>query len=410
MQIISLSSHFNTPILLLKHSHSSSSSSSQQQPHHHNPIFHSNKNKSFQNPTSKNPIFHQPNSSLFQNHKHKLNNKQSSLPSLMLYYTENALFLQAQTTWEQLLNSSFNPSLNFISKLFKSYSKHRKFDEIIDILHSLNMKNLPFLPQFYLLAISCFGNAGNLKLMEETTSEMVSKGFQMDAKTGNEFLLYYAVFGSLNEMENAYGRLKRSRFLIEENVIRAMAYGYVKRRKFYELGEFVRDVGLGRRNVGNLLWNLLLLSYAANFKMKSLQKEFVRMVELGFRPDITTFNIRALAFTKMALFWDLHLSIEHMRSEKVVPDLVTYGCVVDGYLDRKLGKNLDFVLNKMNVDDCPRVLTDPFVFEVLGKGDFHLSSEAFLEYKTQKHKLTYRDLIKKYLKKHYRRDQIFWNY
>jgi pentatricopeptide repeat protein len=266
------------------------------------------------------------------------------------------------------------------------------------------------LPQFYLLAISCFGNAGNLKLMEETTSEMVSKGFQMDAKTGNEFLFYYAVFGSLNEMENAYGRLKRSRFLIEENVIRAMAYGYVKRKRFYELGEFVRDVGLGRRNVGNLLWNLLLLSYAANFKMKSLQKEFVRMVELGFRPDITTFNIRALAFSKMALFWDLHLSIEHMRSEKVVPDLVTYGCVVDGYLDRKLGKNLDFVLNKMNVDDCPRVLTDPFVFEVLGKGDFHLSSEAFLEYKTQKHKLTYRDLIKKYLKKHYRRDQIFWNY
>jgi hypothetical protein len=64
----------------------------------------------------------------------------------------------------------------------------------------------------------------------------------------------YSVFGSLNEMENAYGRFKRSRFLMEENVIRAMAYGYIKKRKFYELGQFVRDVGLGRRNVGNLLW------------------------------------------------------------------------------------------------------------------------------------------------------------
>ncbi|XP_058778998.1 pentatricopeptide repeat-containing protein At3g42630-like [Vicia villosa] len=402
METVSLTSH---NILLLKHSSSSSSSSPQQHHHRHNLIRHRNKPKSFQNPTTKKPFFHQPNSLLSHNH-----NKPSSLPSLMLYYAENALFHQSQTTWEQLLNSSFNPSFNFISKLFKSYTKNQNFDQITNILHSLNSKNSTLLPQFYSLAISCFGSAGNLKLMEETTIEMVSKGFLMDSKTGNEFLLCYAVYGSLNEMENAYGRFKRSRFLIEENVIRAMAYRYIKKRKFYELGEFVRDVGLGRRNVGNLLWNLLLLSYAANFKMKNLQREFVRMVGLGFRPDVTTFNIRALAFSRMSLFWDLHLSIEHMRSEEVVPDLVSYGCVVDGYLDRKLGRNLEFVLNKMDVDDRPRLSTDPFVFEVLGKGDFHLFSEAFLEYKREEQKWSYRVLIEKYVKKHYRRDQIFWNY
>ncbi|CAK8577844.1 unnamed protein product [Lathyrus sativus] len=402
MKTISLSSH---NILLLKH-HSSSSSSSPQQHHpHHSLIHHRNNIKSFQNSTSKKPFFHQPNSLLSHN-----DTKPSSLPSLMLYYAENALFHQSQTTWEQLLNSSFNPSFNFISKLFKSYTKNQNVDQIINVLHSLNSKNSPLLPQFYSLAISSFGSAGNLKLMEETTNEMVSKGFLMDSKTGNEFLLCYAVYGSLKEMENAYGRFKRSRFLIEINVIRAMAYGYIKKRKFYELGEFVRDVGLGRRNVGNLLWNLLLLSYAANFKMKSLQKEFIRMVELGFRPDVTTFNIRALAFSRMSLFWDLHLSVEHMRSEKVVPDLVTYGSVVDAYLDRKLGRNLEFVLHKMDVDDRPRLSTDPFVFEVLGKGDFQLFSEAFLEYKREEWKWSYRVLIGKYVKKHYRRDHIFWNY
>ena len=409
METISVTSH---NILPFKHPPSSSSSSFQPKQqahhhhhhhHHHNPI---NKIESFQNPTSNKSFFYQPNSLHYHNDKHK----HSSLPSLMLHYTENSLFHQSQTTWEQLLNSSFNPSLHFISKLFKSYTKQRKFNEIINILHSLSSKKLTLLPQFYSLAISCFGAAGKVKLMEETINEMVSKGFQIDSKTGNEILLCYSVFGSLNEMENAYGRFKRSRFLIDENVIRAMAYGYIKKRKFYELGQFVRDVGLGRRNVGNLLWNLLLLSYAANFKMKSLQREFVRMVELGFRPDVTTFNIRALVFSRMALFWDLHLSIEHMRSEKVVPDLVTYGCVADAYLDRRFGRNLEFVLNKMDVDDCPRLLTDPFVFEVLGKGDFHLSSEAFMEYKTQQHEWSYRVLIKKYLKKQYRRDQIFWNY
>ncbi|KAM1328898.1 hypothetical protein ACFX2F_013116 [Malus domestica] len=91
------------------------------------------------------------------------------------------------------------------------------------------------------------------------------------------------------------------------------------------------------------------------------------MVEAGFRPDLTTFNIRALAFSKMSLLWALHLSLEHMTHEKVVPDLVTCGCVVDAYLDRRQGRNLYFSLNKINLDDSPLVLTDPFVFEVLGK-------------------------------------------
>ncbi|WVY92336.1 hypothetical protein V8G54_031424 [Vigna mungo] len=245
--------------------------------------------------------------------------------------------------------------------------------------------------------------------MEDMAKEMASRGVHISSKTANAFVLYYSIFGSLKDMENAYGRLKKSRFTIEREVIRAMASAYTRDRQFFEMGEFLRDVGLGRKDVGNLLWNLMLLSYAANFKMKSLQKEFLQMVESGFRPDITTFNIRALAFSRMALFWDLHLSIEHMEHENVIPDLVTFGCVVDAYLDRGLGRNLDFGLNKMNLDDSPMLLTDPFVYEALGKGDFQMSSEAFLEFKTQR-KWTYRALIQNYLKKHYRRNQIFWNY
>ncbi|XP_028764951.1 pentatricopeptide repeat-containing protein At3g42630 isoform X2 [Neltuma alba] len=332
-----------------------------------------------------------------------------TLCALMLYYADNGLFPQAQTIWDQLINSSFVPSLQLISKLFDAYGKHGHFDEVMKILRYMNSRNFDILPDIYSLAVTCLGRGGQLKLMEDILKEMVSRGFRVDSLTGNTFLKYYSIFGSLEEMENAYGRLKRSRILIEKEAIRSMALAYMKEYKFYELGEFVRDVGLGRKNEGNLLWNLLLLSYAANFKMKSLQREFLRMVEAGFCPDVTTFNIRALAFSRMQLFWDLHLSIEHMMHENVVPDLVTYGCVVDAYLDRRIGKNLDFALNKMNPGDYPQVSTDPFVFEALGKGDFHLSSEAFLEFKTQT-QWTYRDLILRYLRKHYRRNQIFWNY
>ncbi|RYR59671.1 hypothetical protein Ahy_A05g025583 [Arachis hypogaea] len=315
--------------------------------------------------------------------------KMSTLSAEMLYYAESGFIPQAHTIWEQLVNSSFVPSIKFISKLFDGYEKHRNFNGVLEILHYVSWRNFGILPHVYSLAISCFGRGGQLELMEETVKEMVSRGFRIGSKTGNAFLLYYCIFGSLKEMENAYARVKRSGFMINEEAIRAMASAYIRERKFYHLGEFLRDVGLGRKNVGNLLWNLMLLSYAANFKMKSLQREFLRMVEAGFRPDVTTFNIRALAFSRMSLFWDLHLSIEHMVDAKVIPDLVIYGCVVDAYLDKKLGKNLYFALNKLNLDHSPQLLTDPLVFEAFGKGDFHTSAEAFLEFKTHR-QWTYR--------------------
>ncbi|GMY35171.1 pentatricopeptide repeat-containing protein At3g42630 isoform X1 [Fagus crenata] len=333
----------------------------------------------------------------------------STLSALMLCYADNGLLPQAQAFWEEIINSSFVPSIQIVSQLFDAYGKMGYFDGVSKILDQVSSRDLNLLPEAYSLAISCFGKGGKLELMENTLKEMVSRGYIVDSATGNAFVSYYSVFGSLTEMENAYGRLKRSRLLLEKEGIRAMSLAYIKERKFYKLGEFLRDVGLGRKNVGNLLWNLLLLSYAANFKMKSLQREFVRMVEAGFHPDLTTFNIRALAFSRMSLVWDLHLSLEHMKHEKITPDLVTYGCFVDAYLDKRLGRNLDFALNKMNLDDSPVVLTDPFVYEVLGKGDFQSSSEAFLEFKNSR-EWNYRRLIALYLKKQYRRNQIFWNY
>lgn len=273
----------------------------------------------------------------------------------------------------------------------------------------LGSRNVDILPDAYSIAISCFGNGGQLELMESVVRDMVSKGFSVYPRTGNAYVRYYSLHGSLAEMEAACNRLKRSGYLLDKEGIRAVSLAYLKQKKLHRLGEFTREVGLGRKDVGNLLWNVLLLSYAVNFKMKSLQREFLRMVGSGYHPDLTTFNIRAMAFSRMSLMWDLHLSVEHMRHELVVPDLVTYGCVVDAYLDRRLGRNLDFALKRMNLDDCPVVLTDPLVFEALGKGDFHLSSDAFLEFSSRRN-WTYRKLIAIYKKKQYRRNQIFWNH
>ncbi|KAL2907109.1 hypothetical protein RDABS01_005819 [Bienertia sinuspersici] len=143
-------------------------------------------------------------------------------------------------------------------------------------------------------------------------------------------------------MEAAYKRLKNSQILLEEEGIRAISLAYMKQNKFYMLGEFLK---------------------------KLFTKRVLAMVKAGFKPDITTFNIRALAFSKMNLFWDLHLSLDHMKHENIVPDIITYGCVVDAYMDKKMSRNLDFALEKIiNLDEFPLIETDSLVIEVMGEG------------------------------------------
>uniref|UniRef100_A0A0E0LU52 Uncharacterized protein n=1 Tax=Oryza punctata TaxID=4537 RepID=A0A0E0LU52_ORYPU len=85
-----------------------------------------------------------------------------------------------------------------------------------------------------------------------------------------------------------------------------MASAYISQCKYYKLGEFVTNVGLGRRcsNAGGV-------------------RVFLDMVAAGFWPYITTFNLRVMAFTKICMFWDLHLTADHMRPDGVTPDLVT---------------------------------------------------------------------------------------
>jgi hypothetical protein len=239
---------------------------------------------------------------------------------------------------------------------------------------------------------------------------MSRAGLRVDSATGNAFVRHYAAAGTVWQTEAAVGRLRKTGLLISADAIRAVASAYVARREYYRLGEFVRGLGLGRRNAGNLLWNLYLLSFAANFKMKSLQRAFLEMADAGFRPDVTTFNIRAAAFSKMCMFWDLHLTADHMRRDGVAPDLVTHGCFVDAYMERRLARNLSFAFRRLDGEGQPVVATDGIVFEAFGKGGFHATSEAVLEAAGGKRRWTYYRLLGIYLKKQYRRNQIFWNY
>ncbi|KAG9134691.1 hypothetical protein Leryth_001016 [Lithospermum erythrorhizon] len=306
---------------------------------------------------------------------------------------KNDLLPEVKTIFDEMIYSCYALDVDVVSKILGFCCELRDVDTVDYLMWRLKERDFKVLESVLWKVVVGFGGRGEIELMEFVLEKMELMGVRVDSVSGNAFVICYSVFGSLSEMEVAYGRLKRSRILIEEEAIRTMALAYIKEEKFYSLGKFVEDVGLGRKNVGNLLWDLLILSYAAKFKMKSMQREFVRMVESGFKPGVTTFNIRAMAFSKMMLFADLHLSIKHITHEGVVPDIVTYGCVVDAYLERRLAKNLDFVLNNMNADSYVTLATDPLVFEAMGKVEFHSSSEALMEFSKKKN-WTYKELIK----------------
>ncbi|KAI4967897.1 hypothetical protein ZWY2020_011203 [Hordeum vulgare] len=291
-----------------------------------------------------------------------------------------------------------------------AYARASRYDEVLLAARELSARDPAAARDLYPLAVSCLGAAGELALMEDAVQEMARAGLRVDSATGNAFVRHYAVFGTVPEMEAAVGRLKKSGLLISVDAIRAVASSYIAHRKYYKLGEFVRGVGLGRRNAGNMLWNLYLLSFAANFKMKSLQRAFLEMTAAGYRPDLTTFNIRAAAFSKMCMFWDLHLTAEHMRRDGVAPDLVTHGCFVDAYMERRLARNISFAFRRLDGAGEPVVATDGVVFEAFGKGGFHATSEALLEAAGGKRRWTYYDLLGVYLRKQHRKNQIFWNY
>ena len=99
-----------------------------------------------------------------------------------------------------------------------------------------------------------------------------------------------------------------------------------------------------------------------------------------------------------------------MCRDGVAPDLVTHGCFVDAYLERRLARNLTFAFDRFDGNAEAVVATDGIIFETFGKGGFHASSEALLEATGEKRRWTYYKLLAVYLRKQHRRNQVFWNY
>lgn len=252
----------------------------------------------------------------------------------------------------------------------------------------------------YRTLVKAYARGGLFNRMHKTVREMTSNDIYPDSATMNAVVLSYAEAGLVEEMEKYYQIMREYGFNGHYPTIKAMVTTYARKSLFFQLGQFVKSVGMKRQTMGNFLWNSLLLSYAANFAMNHLEEQFENMKHAGFTPDITTYNIMALAYGRMQQFWDLRVMVLTMQSEGIAPDLVTFGAVVDAFLQGKVQSKLPDALTELRtIDLVAEIATDPLVFEVFGKGNLHVGCETLVKNMQggDHNQRTYKNLIGYYL-------------
>ncbi|KAL2653065.1 hypothetical protein R1flu_021193 [Riccia fluitans] len=326
---------------------------------------------------------------------------------LLQCYAEAGLFDKAEETLDLMLEAGLKPNAVTYTGLLHAYGKHGRYNEMAKVFNDMktyqtSQPDCAPTAVTYSVVVQCYARGGLFRRMERVFQEMVSKNLSPDALSVNASVQAYAEAGLLKEMERTYSLIKMYRVGIKLETVRAVASAYIRKSYFYQLGNFVRHVKRNRLNMGNLLENLLLLSHAANFQMRGLAREYIILKESGFDGDITSFNIRALAFSQAKMFWDLRVTVLEMQHQKIMPDLVTYGAVVDAYVAAELvGKLPEALMEMHNLDARADIRTDTLVFEAFGRGVFQLCCEELaLEVRHEEHRhLTYANLIGYFLKK-----------
>ncbi|XP_002966251.2 pentatricopeptide repeat-containing protein At3g42630 [Selaginella moellendorffii] len=298
--------------------------------------------------------------------------------ALVQSYAESGEVEGAQSAMKRMLDTGIQPNVVTYGGLIRAYGKRGLFDEMAKVVNT--MKTVRCEPDFFVYknVIEAYASGGLVGRMDKAFKAMRADGWIPDSDILNLLAQGYASMGMIKEMEGAQGELRRIKGWPREESVRACALAYIRHNQFYQMEGFVKSLGM-KRIGGNLLWNLLLLAHAANFSMKSLQREAVNMWSARCAPDVTTFNIRALALSRMQMLWDLHVLVQHMRAESVRPDLVTYGALVDAYAIARLLPRLPEQLDELDMaDTIPDVRTDPLVFQAFGRGRFHAFCDAYV--------------------------------
>lgn len=213
-------------------------------------------------------------------------------------------FDRANEILAEMKEVGVKPNTITYTGLLYAYGKQGYYGEMAKIFNSMktyeaSQPHCAPTTVTYSALIQCFAKGGLFTRMEKALKEMLSKNLDPDAAAVNAMIQAYAEAGLVKDMERAYSLVRPYKVKVWVETVRAVALAYIHRSYFYQLGTFARYHNRRRVTLDKLIENLLLLSHAANFSMRGLADEYVRLKDTGFEGDITSFNIRALAFSKM---------------------------------------------------------------------------------------------------------------
>ncbi|KAK9725834.1 hypothetical protein RND81_05G172700 [Saponaria officinalis] len=324
--------------------------------------------------------------------------------SIIHGYAQEGKFDDALRYLNEMEETNVKSDTETYDGLIKAYGKFQMYDEMVKCLK--RMENCGCSPDHvtYNVLIQELAKGRLLNRMERMYHTLVSKRMNRQSSTLVAILEAYVDFGELDKMERFYVKIRKSKTVLKERMIRKIARVYVENHIFSRLDDLANDLGV-KRGRTNLFWCLRLLSHACQLSKKGMNDVIQEMEEENVPWNASIVNIMSFAYLKMRDFKQLDMIFSVLPYRHVKPDLVTFGVLFDGHnVGFEWSRTLNIWRKYGYFGNDVEVNTDPLVFAAFGKGLFLTTveeSSSLLEPKMREEKLwTYEALIDFVLRHH----------
>ncbi|KAL9240085.1 hypothetical protein vseg_014345 [Gypsophila vaccaria] len=319
-------------------------------------------------------------------------------------YAQDGKFDDAIRYLNEMEETNVNPDTETYDGLIIAYGKFQMYDEMVKCLKRMENRGCSPDHVTYNLLIHELSKGRLLNRMERMYHTLVSKRMNLQSSTLVAMLEAYADFGVLDNMERFYVKVRNSKTVLKDQMVRKIARVYVENHIFSRLDDLANDLGI-RKGRTNLFWCLRLLCQGCQLSKKGMNGIVQQMEEENIPWSVSIVNIISFAYLKMKDFKQLDMMFSELPYRRVKPDLVTFGVLYDGHnVGFEWSRTLKIWRKHGYLSNGVELNTDSLVLAAFGKGLFLTTVEEssfLLEPKMREDKLwTYDALVDFVLKQH----------
>lgn len=306
-------------------------------------------------------------------------------------------FSDALRFLDEMKESGLDPDSETYDGLIGAYGKFQLYDEMGECVKKMELEGCSPDHITYNILIQEYARAGILQRMEKLYQRMLSKRMRLQSSTFVAMLKAYTTFGIVEKMEFFFRKVLNSKSCLEDDFIRKMAEVYIKNYMFSRLEDLALDL-CSAFGESDLVWCLRLLSYACLLSKKGMDIVVKEMQDAKINWNVAFANIIMLAYVKMKDFRHLRILLSQLRINRLGPDIVTIGIVLDASRIGFDGRGALESWRRMGyLDRVVELKTDSLVLTAFGKGHFLKSCEevytSLHPEDRERKKWTYNDLI-----------------